>query len=247
MKAKSLFILFLLIGVLGHAQTQQGKITYQMIFPDNPEFRIYTMWFTQQDYIYGFSNMKQEETGPAAAAKYKDAADSIRHREVENKFKTVAARRKQYWYGEIGSNVVVYSSFDNTDKKYCIRDTLSFVDWQILPDTMTVDNILCQKASGKYKEMDYTAWFAPSIPVSSCFMQFRGLPGLLIKTVNNTTKVTIEMMDLEWPAKTPVAIAPCSDAPFISKQEMADMIYKQNARQQARLDDLRKKNRVREQ
>jgi GLPGLI family protein len=247
MKTKTLLIPFLLTAALCNAQPQQGKINYQVLYPDNPEFRVYTMWFTQQDYIYGFNSMKQDETGPGAQSKYKDVADSIKHRETEDKFKANAAKRKQYWYGEIGNNVVVYSSFDNTDKRYCVRDTVSFVEWQLLTDTMTVDNILCQKATGKYKEMEYTAWFAPSIPVSGCIMQFRGLPGLLIKAINHTTKVVIEMMDLEWPVRSPVAIAPCSNAPFVSKQEMTDMMYKQNARQQAQLDNLRKKNRVRDQ
>lgn len=79
---------------------------------------------------------------------------------------------------------------------YCYFDSVENPIWKLEPDTLTILNQLCQKASATFKGRDYIAWFAPDIPYSLGPWQFTGLPGLILKindTKNQITFVAIEI------------------------------------------------------
>lgn len=207
------------------SQVPVGKIIYQMQGTTDLRGNI-EMLFSNQHYIYSFGKSDFELFIEQKKGKYTNVKDSLEDAERLRNEKM----QPQTWYGELATNVVINSFYyPNTGKIYCITDTLTFMKWELMPDTMTVRGIFCQKASGKYKNMEYTAWFAPSIPVSTAPLQFRGLPGLLIECTNNTKKLTLGMIELEWPAKQSVALAPCSGV-GISRFDMNKLIEKNNAR-----------------
>jgi len=64
---------------------------------------------------------------------------------------------------------------------------------------------------------------------------------------NNITGAAIEMTELEWPVKQPAMIVGCSDAPFISKQEMANILNEGNAKTQALIDAYNKQSKQQQQ
>jgi GLPGLI family protein len=238
----------IIIQSVSVAQDTQGKVAYQLNFDNDPANNwVYLVWFTQKNYLYEIKKPGAESSQTFRDKKYNSIQDSLKDAAIIKKFNVANENIKQAWYGELGSSVVIYSSFDNEQNKYCVKDTSTFVDWQLLADTMTVCNIRCQKAIGKYKGMDYIAWFAPSIPVSVAPLQFRGLPGLLIKETNNTLHRSLEMIELEWPVKKPIVIAPCSGAPFVTKQEMANITNAQNAKFQALLEELQQQKKIQNQ
>ena len=53
-------------------------------------------------------------------------------------------------------------------------------EWQILPDTATILNYLCYKATCSFKGRDYTVWFTSQIPCSEGPWKLCGLPGLIL-------------------------------------------------------------------
>jgi GLPGLI family protein len=59
-----------------------------------------------------------------------------------------------------------------------INDKLS---WEVLPEKMKIGDMECQKATVKYGERNWTAWFSQSIPLQEGPYIFHGLPGLIIK------------------------------------------------------------------
>lgn len=225
------FLFVLVIFTLqSFAQDQiKGKITYEYISGTN--IRLMDMWFTQQNYLYQYRPFTDAKEMPQMKNKtFASAEDSIKFVQALGRFNEGLKKMPvQRWYGQLGSSEVVYSSFDNNLKNYCIRDTMAFTAWELTSDTMTFRGVHCQKAKGKFNGMNYTAWFASSIPVSVAPLQFRGLPGLLIQIINHTNNVTISMVDLEWPAQSDQDIKPCSGAPYISKQEMEAIRNTQNA------------------
>jgi GLPGLI family protein len=137
----------------------------------------------------------------------------------------------QIWYGTLRSDIITYSSFDRSFKKYCVIDTARFVEWELEADTSTINGISCQKATGKYlgNNNNYTAWFARAIPISVAPLQFRGLPGLMVKVTNNINNVTISMIDLQWPAKGVFEITPCSGFPQMTRREMESLFARQQS------------------
>jgi len=60
------------------------------------------------------------------------------------------------------------------------EETQECPEWQILPDTATMLNYLCNKATCRFKGRDYTAWFTPQIPRSEGPWKLCGLPGLIL-------------------------------------------------------------------
>jgi GLPGLI family protein len=60
------------------------------------------------------------------------------------------------------------------------EETNECPEWEILPDTMTILNYLCYKATVRFKGRDYTAWFTPEIPRSEGPWKLCGLPGLIL-------------------------------------------------------------------
>ncbi|MFS4472187.1 GLPGLI family protein [Chryseobacterium sp. T20] len=55
------------------------------------------------------------------------------------------------------------------------------LNWEILPERMKIGDMECQKATVKYGERNWIAWFSQSIPLLEGPYIFHGLPGLIIK------------------------------------------------------------------
>jgi len=53
-------------------------------------------------------------------------------------------------------------------------------EWVVQPDTATILNYLCYKATTRFKGRDYTVWFTPQIPRSEGPWKLCGLPGLIL-------------------------------------------------------------------
>ncbi len=58
-------------------------------------------------------------------------------------------------------------------------------DWEITDETSTIQGIPCIKATCRFRGRDWTAWFAPDIPVNDGPWKLHGLPGLIIYAVDS--------------------------------------------------------------
>jgi GLPGLI family protein len=84
-------------------------------------------------------------------------------------------------------------------------------DWTFQNETATVAGYLCKKAVCKFRGRNYTAWYAPDIPIGNGPWKFGGLPGLILKVYdrdkfyvaecvrveNNVQKFAIKMPDYQ--------------------------------------------------
>lgn len=73
------------------------------------------------------------------------------------------------------------------------------LDWTISTDTMTVQNIPCQKATVELGGRQWIAWFAQAIPIFDGPYKFSNLPGLVlsIHDTSETWRFDIVSMDLD--------------------------------------------------
>ncbi|MBS1628087.1 MAG: GLPGLI family protein [Bacteroidetes bacterium] len=68
------------------------------------------------------------------------------------------------------------------DGKYAYPiDSIISINWVLQNDSVMINGVKCIKAIGKLNAEIYTAWFAPSIPVSDGPTFLKGLPGLILK------------------------------------------------------------------
>ncbi|CCZ10037.1 MULTISPECIES: GLPGLI family protein [Culturomica] len=65
--------------------------------------------------------------------------------------------------------------------EYVYTEDMPVFDWTFMPDTLRVLGYLCKKATCSFRGRDYTAWYAPDIPLSNGPWKFNGLPGLILK------------------------------------------------------------------
>lgn len=65
--------------------------------------------------------------------------------------------------------------------------------WTILSDKKKIGKWDCQKAETYFAGRKWTAWFTSSIPLQDGPYKFRGLPGLIIKVVNQNETISFEL------------------------------------------------------
>lgn len=232
----SYFFLFCFSTVIAQQNTVAvGKITYESEAVEaNSNFRFVEMWFTSSNYCYQFKGIEQTLPKPIIElSKEENIVDSLAKIEL---MKAIVEERKKIainqWFNVLGSSIEVYSFFEPASgKRYCVQDTIKFVEWQLESDTMTIRGMRCQKASGKFNNIRYIAWFAPQIPISAAPFKYRGLPGLLIECNNITNNTKFGMVELAWPLKEAVILDSCNEQSiFVTRNELQEIIEKQNTK-----------------
>tara|TARA_R110000796_G_scaffold30077_1_gene80606 strand:+ start:619 stop:1425 length:807 start_codon:yes stop_codon:yes gene_type:complete len=70
------------------------------------------------------------------------------------------------------------------------------IDWEIYPDTLTINGYKSQKAKTSYGGRSYEAWFTTQIPIPDGPYKFCGLPGLIIKISDSKNHYVFELTDV---------------------------------------------------
>lgn len=76
-------------------------------------------------------------------------------------------------------------------------DSLNIQEWHIIDSTRTVLGYLSQKAECHFRGRDWTAWFAPDIPVSDGPWKFSGLPGLIMEVYDKGSQYYFGIVGIE--------------------------------------------------
>lgn len=65
-------------------------------------------------------------------------------------------------------------------KNFMFEEAVQSEEWQLSTENKIIDGQRCLKATIRQFGRDWTAWYAPHIPVSDGPYKFRGLPGLIV-------------------------------------------------------------------
>lgn len=80
---------------------------------------------------------------------------------------------------------------------YEVRCAIPAIDWKMTDDTLNVGGYLCHKAVGKYAGRKWTAWYTEDIATTAGPWKLRGLPGLIMKTVDADNIHSFEFCGLQ--------------------------------------------------
>jgi GLPGLI family protein len=72
---------------------------------------------------------------------------------------------------------------------YFIEQPLPLHKWKVHNEQKNIGDILCQKATCHFAGRNYTAWFAPSIPLPNGPWKLWGLPGLILEAMDDKKEV----------------------------------------------------------
>jgi GLPGLI family protein len=81
--------------------------------------------------------------------------------------------------------------------KFTFDEPIPIFKWEVLPDTITIINHICQKATCQFKGRTYEAWFAQNISISEGPWKFVGLPGLILKITDSKKPIDAQKVSKE--------------------------------------------------
>ncbi len=99
--------------------------------------------------------------------------------------------RKDY-----GKKSITYFNYVVFEEMY-YKEQMDDVKWKLVDSTATILGFECRMAKKKYLGRNYTAFYAPSIPVQDGPLKFGGLPGLIIQLKDDLNEVDIYLTDLK--------------------------------------------------
>lgn len=194
---KLIIPLILLNSIITNAQTDElfkHKFVYQLIYQTDStdvlskkseEFFLFTNndvsifqsknGFIRDSILSEMKNIQQKEI---------NSLDLSRFPKTQFNYKIIKNNDKD-------SIIVIDKIFtDNFQYKEDKRN----IEWSIKSDTLTVNNIKCQKATTYYGGRFFEAWFSYKIPITDGPYKFKGLPGLIIKISDSKNHYVFELI-----------------------------------------------------
>lgn len=169
---------------------------------------------------------------------YKDSLESTpQGRVVSRQLLNDAVKRYSETKDESAMKAVVYQTFlyifrstpDNTMTVYDRAGSLEYgvyteplgeIQWEISDSTKSVLSYDCIKATANYHGRNWTAWFAPDIPLQEGPWKLTGLPGLILEASESTGQHSFEATGLEATNQEIVPIYPYQQYDKMSRIEM---------------------------
>ncbi len=117
--------------------------------------------------------------------------------------------------GNKNKMVQVYQNFNNKTvtatnasigTSYLVKDAMALIPWKILNKSKKIQNIECFSAIAEYRGRVWTAWYAPSIPISSGPWKLYGLPGMILEAEDLKKLIKFECVAITVPPPTDIAI-----------------------------------------
>ena len=181
---------------------------------------------------------------------FKDSLESTpQGRAISKQLRNDAIKRYSETKDESTMKSVVYQTFlyifrsisDNQMTVYDKAGSLEFgvyteplgeIQWEISDSTKTVLGYNCVMATANYHGRDWTAWFAPDIPLQEGPWKLTGLPGLILEASESTGQHSFEATGLEASNQEIVPIYPYQQYDKMSRIEMLRQLrnYREHGR-----------------
>lgn len=100
-------------------------------------------------------------------------------------------------YSENGKQTI-YKELLKTRFSFPLEDELV---WKIEDESKTIETYVCKKATTKYKNRTYTAWFTGAVPIPEGPYIFKNLPGLVLEVYDTHDYLKFTLVSLRKVAK----------------------------------------------
>ena len=89
---------------------------------------------------------------------------------------------------------------------FLVEEVILPQEWTVFPDTMTILNYLCFKATTTFRGRNYNAWFTLDIPINDGPWKIYGLPGLILRLEDEDGLFVHQAIGLTSHAERPIAM-----------------------------------------
>lgn len=115
------------------------------------------------------------------------------------------------------------SKLENLMGNYLIETPAEQINWTIEPDTKNFNDLVCQKATARFKGRNYTAWFCSQLPYSNGPWKLGGLPGLVLEAYDDKKEVVFAFESFEDVSQRQVAIKTPSNTTRATQAEFTQL------------------------
>ncbi len=158
----------------GISQSNTGQIKYEQIVytKDTLSFGVASKFHLfYKDNEVDFVDIFQSETiNPKTKERFKITFSS-----------TEEILPETYSYQNLSTKSILFNEIFALDITLSIADKMLPISWKTLNKSKKIKNIECFAAQAEYRGRVWTAWYAPSIPVSSGPWLLYGLPGIILE------------------------------------------------------------------
>ncbi|MDE5436439.1 GLPGLI family protein [Elizabethkingia meningoseptica] len=170
-KEQGYFLLFLFIYAIVAAQN--SSIIYELTYKPSTQ-DVYTKKKTFFLDIIGNESVFRQD--------FRRNSDSLIHyRGTYGYGYNLNFNDQMYIKKNLKNNKIVKYAISPISKDIFYIPVTETLNWKLLPETQTIDNIKCQKAETDYGGRHWTAWFTQEIQIQEGPYVFHGLPGLIIE------------------------------------------------------------------
>ncbi len=111
---------------------------------------------------------------------------------------------------------------DNLFKNnYLVDDELPEIKWELSNEKREIENLICYKATTKFRGRTWTAWYHPDIPINYGPWKFYGLPGLIVEIKDDSNRFAFALTEYALNSKN---VAPTIDLSKPKKVTMKEMV-----------------------
>nr|MBS0037448.1 GLPGLI family protein [Saprospiraceae bacterium] len=198
MKYLSIAVFIPLILLFSGSAYTQGEyfFTYQMVYPQHPELKIYEYHEWSSD-IHLSMVIDSSEVEEVKVTEYDDRGFPVSKMRTSSPsaLSTIMPLYKNKKEGYIIRTVTnPWEFFTNPQMIQILEDYLEF-EWKISGEQKLIDDLQCIKATTEFRCRDFTAWFAPEISVPSGPFFFHGLPGLIVRLEFEQSELYFELRE----------------------------------------------------
>ena len=168
--------------VRGSATNEKMLVNYKTILQTNSSVSKFWDWhsFKKDSIIYFSENEISKDSASRLHVKY--------YGWVENLFLPVIIKNYPLSQFTVLDEIV----FDDYEYNEKIPD----YNWVLQDDTMTVCGYICNKAIASVGGLQWTAWYTPEVFISSGPWKLSGLPGLIMKAIDESSTHTFEAVSI---------------------------------------------------
>lgn len=127
---------------------------------------------------------------------------------------TVDSSRLEFNFLDFSDGTMKSSEYLKNNDRVLVNDLIPQFDWQITSETKKIGRFVCKKAKTEFRCSEYTAWFAPEIPISVGPWKLTGLPGAILELNNDTVGENHRATAIEYPANVESTKDPSIGAKF---------------------------------
>ncbi|SDL64376.1 GLPGLI family protein [Pedobacter sp. ok626] len=167
-----------------------------------------TLW--EEDFLMPFNAYQSFYTSST-----KMTQDSIQMAKIEAAMKTgsstvnmgtlLRTTSDNIYLNEKESTLYINKNFNRNN--YLIKEALEKINWKIEQETIEILGYTCQKATGKCKGRQYTAWFTTDIPASLGPWKLHGLPGLILEAYDASQRIKFTCTKVVTSGKIPASVS----------------------------------------